>query len=151
MVTSRRAFVRFMAGITMLAGLWPGLGRARSNASAAEDDVDAFHRVLSGALGGRSWIASEAISLEVPPLAENGAIVPITVESRLPSTTRILIFAERNPGPLLAQFHFEPNTDAWVSLRIKLNETGPVLAIAESEGRFYGTQQQVKVMAGGCG
>jgi sulfur-oxidizing protein SoxY len=152
MAKSRRTFLKRIAGIAVLAGLGPGLGRARPKAPAEpEENSDAFRRALAEALNGRSWTESGAVTLEVPQLAENGAIVPITVESRLPETRRILIFAERNPGPLLAQFHFEPDADGWVSLRIKLNETGPVLAIAESEGRFYGTRKQVKVMVGGCG
>ena len=110
-----------------------------------------FPKSLSHALRGQPWHASDGIRLEVPQLAENGAIVPIAVESLLPNTRRILVFAEKNPGPLLAEFHFEPGTDAWVSLRVKLNETGSVLAVAESEGHYYGMQTTVRVMVGGCG
>jgi sulfur-oxidizing protein SoxY len=111
----------------------------------------AFQKALAATLGRRNWAPSDQIAVELPQLAENGAIVPITVESRLPGTERILIFAEKNPGPLLAEFRFEPGTDAWVALRLKLNDSGPVLAIAESGGKFYGTEKSVKVMMGGCG
>jgi sulfur-oxidizing protein SoxY len=38
-----------------------------------------------------------------------------------------------------------------VSLRLKMNETSPILVIAESEGQFFGTQRIVRVMIGGCG
>jgi sulfur-oxidizing protein SoxY len=110
-----------------------------------------FSQVLAAALRGQPWAPSDAVRMEIPQLAENGAIVPITVESLLPDTRRILIFAEKNPGPLLAEFHFEPGADAWVALRLKLNETGPVLAIAEAGGQFHGAQTTVKVMIGGCG
>lgn len=78
-------------------------------------------------------------------------MVPITIESLLPDTRRILIFAEKNPAPLLAEFWFEPGADPWVSLRLKLNETGPVLVITEAGGRFYGVTADVRVMVGGCG
>jgi sulfur-oxidizing protein SoxY len=152
MTKSRRGFLKWVTGVLMLAAGWPGLGNARPKTGGAIAlETDAFHRALAEALNGRSWAESGDIAIDVPQLAENGAIVPITVESRLPNTERILIFAEKNPGPLLAQFRFEPGTDGWVSLRLKLNETGPVLAIAESEGRYYGTQKMVKVMVGGCG
>lgn len=138
----RREVLRWLAGW----GAWLGLGRpviaAEANPSAA---------AIAEALAGKGWTASDAVILEVPQLAENGAIVPMSVESRLPDTRRILVFAARNPGPLLAQFHFEPGAEAWVSLRIKLNESGPVLAVAESGGKFYGVEQPVKVMLGGCG
>lgn len=129
-------------------------GSNRPALAAAEKPAiqgEAFRKALAEALRGQPWTESTAVTLEIPPVAENGAIVPATVESRLPSTTRILLFAERNPGPLLAQFRFEPDTDGWVSLRLKLNESGPVLAIAESEGRFFRTRKMVRVMVGGCG
>ena len=51
----------------------------------------------------------------------------------------------------LAEFLLEPGADPWVSVRVKLNETGPVLAIAESAGHYYGVQTSVRVMVGGCG
>ena len=110
-----------------------------------------FRQALATALAGKSWQISESVRLQVPQIAENGAIVPVTVESQLPNTGRILLFAEQNPGPLIAEFMFEPGADAWISLRIKLNESGRVLAIAESEGQFHGAQADVRVMKGGCG
>jgi sulfur-oxidizing protein SoxY len=110
-----------------------------------------FRQALATALAGKSWQVSESVRLQVPQIAENGAIVPITVESQLPNTGRILVFAEQNPGPRIAEFMFEPGTDAWISLRIKLNDSGRVLAIAESEGQFHGAQADVRVMKGGCG
>lgn len=110
-----------------------------------------FLQALATALAGKSWQVSESVMLQVPQIAENGAIVPISLESQLPNTGRILLFAEQNPGPLIAEFMFEPGADAWVSLRIKLNDSGQVLAIAESEGQFHGAQADVRVMKGGCG
>lgn len=148
---ARREFLRRVAGFVALAAGWLEWGRAGAKPAAPEPEAGAFERVLAEALNGLPWVESESVIFEVPQQAENGAIVPVTVESRLPDTSRILIFAEKNPGPLLAQFRFEPGIEAWVSLRLKLNGTGPVLAVAESEGRFYGVRKRVRVMVGGCG
>ena len=117
------------------------------NTLAPGDLKQAIHQALQG----QSWQPSDAVKLDVPQMAENGAIVPITVESRLPNTHRILVFAEKNPSPLLAEFNLESGIDAWVSLRIKLNDSGPILAVVESAGHYYGAQTSVKVMVGGCG
>lgn len=144
---SRRGFLRLLGGLSALA--CPG--RQVLGGGTPDTQAETFRKALNLALQGQAWTESRAVTLELPQLAENGAIVPATVESRLPNTTRIMIFAERNPGPLLAQFRFEPGTDPWASLRLKLNESGPVLAIAESEGRFFGTRRTVRVMVGGCG
>jgi sulfur-oxidizing protein SoxY len=151
-VLSRRGFLKSMAGLIALAGLGRSVfGAVKPKPVGPKAEPGTFRQALAEALQGQSWMESGEIMLEVPQLAENGAIVPITVESRLPNTERILIFAEKNPVPLLAQFRFAPGADGWVSLRIKLNETGPVMAVAESGGKFYGTEKRVKVMVGGCG
>lgn len=94
---------------------------------------------------------SALIEFDIPELAENGAIVPVTVSSTLPEVDRILVFAERNPGPLLVCFDLEPGTEPWVSVRVKLNESGPVLAVIRSQGHFFGAKRNVSVMRGGCG
>ncbi len=147
----RRHVLRLLGGFGLLLPLRT-LARAGGRtvpppAPAAGD----FRLALATALQGHGWTASDQVLLEVPLLAENGAIVPLTVESRLPDTRRLLVFAERNPGPLLAEFQLEAGADPWLSLRVKLNDSGPLLAIAESGGRYYGTQVEVKVMVGGCG
>ncbi len=149
---------RFLRLLTLLASLGPGwlaAAAARRRALPAAGPsfpvAGSLEQALAAALKGQGWQASDAVRLELPPLAENGAIVPVTVESRLPDTRRILIFAEKNPGPLLAEFQFAPGADAWVSLRLKLNDSGPVLAIAETGSGYFGTQTVVKVMVGGCG
>ncbi len=150
MAQSRRKFVRMLAVLPALAAPWaPVLGKAKPKSP--QRSKDGFGRLLAETLAGASWTETDKISLDVPDLAENGAIVPISVESRLPNTSRVLIFVEKNPKPLAARIHFRPGTDGFVSLRLKMNETSPILVIAESEGQFFGTQRFVRVMTGGCG
>jgi sulfur-oxidizing protein SoxY len=127
----------------------PVVGAAKSRIT--QRGEEGFGRLVADLLAGASWTETERIALEVPDLAENGAIVPISVESRLPNTSRLLIFVEKNPTPLAAQIRFQSGTDGFASLRLKMNETSFVLVIAESEGKFFGTQKLVKVMVGGCG
>lgn len=145
---SKRGFLRFLVGLAA----WVGAGRSGiAQAAPTGPTTDALSQSLAAALRGQPWTASEAVTLDLPQQAENGAIVPVTVASHLPDTTRILLFAANNPTPLLAQFHFEPGAEGWVSLRVKLNGSGPVLAVVESLGKFYGVEQKVQVMVGGCG
>lgn len=138
---SRRGFTRRMLQLCA----FPVMARG---VLAASDQR--FANILKQALHDAPWTLSTDVILDVPQLAENGAIVPVTIESLVPETRRILVFAENNPGPLLAEFLFERNADPWVSLRLKLNESGPVLAIAEAGGHFYGVSADVRVMVGGC-
>ena len=151
---SRRAFLRMLAG--WCAGLVasPAIAKGRKPsrpAPPAPGEQNPYQQALNAVLQGQTWQPSPAVTLEVPAMAENGAIMPITLESQMPGTRRLLLFAEQNPGPLLAEFHFAPGADPWISLRVKLNATGPLLALAEADGRFYGVETVVKVMVGGCG
>ena len=94
---------------------------------------------------------SKEIKLQVPQIAEDGAIVPITVESTLEEVDEIIVFVEKNPTPLAAHFHLNPVLEPFASLRIKMNESCDVIAVVKSRGEYFGTRKAVKVMVGGCG
>jgi sulfur-oxidizing protein SoxY len=85
-------------------------------------------------------------------------VVPINVDADSPMTDAdyiraIHIFAEGNPNPLVATFHFTPACGrAATSIRIRLAQTQNVVAIAEtSGGELRIAQGEVKVTIGGCG
>ena len=98
------------------------------------------------------------VTLEVPQIAENGNTVPLTVEVDSPMTAddyvkSVHIFAEGNPQPSVASFHFSPACgQASCSTRIRLAKTQNVVAVAEmSNGEVYMSKAEVKVTIGGCG
>lgn len=95
------------------------------------------------------------VSLELPPIAENGFSVPLSVSVDSPMTLedhvrRIAIISERNPDPKVAQFHLGPRAGkAAVSTRIRLAGTQTVRAVAEmSDGSLWsGTADAVVTLA----
>ncbi len=101
--------------------------------------------------GERRPIESDRITITAPDTAEDGAVIPVTVQSTLPVAEEIALFVEKNPFPLAAHFRLAKNTQAFVSLRLKMNETGDVVAIVKAEDRFYSQRQRVNVVVGGCG
>ncbi|MGJ0485307.1 MAG: thiosulfate oxidation carrier protein SoxY [Methylomicrobium sp.] len=94
---------------------------------------------------------SKDIELKIPLIAENGAVVPITVSSRLPELRTLSIFVAKNPVPLAARFELSPELDPFVSARLKMAETSEVIAVAETASGLYSARQLVKVTIGGCG
>ncbi len=86
-----------------------------------------------------------------PDIAENGAVVPVTVSSTLPGAQSIALLVAKNPNVLAARFDIPAGTDAFVSTRIKMNETADVYALVQAQGRFYYAKKQIKVTIGGCG
>jgi sulfur-oxidizing protein SoxY len=103
-------------------------------------------------LQGRKPEESASITLEAPDIAEDGAIVPITIAaSSLADISAIWVFVEKNPNPLAAAFALEKNLDPFVSLRIKMNESCEVIAVVKSGEAYFSTRKKVRVTLGGCG
>ena len=114
-------------------------------------DADTLDRALQALVGSTEATDSSDIKLKAPDIAENGAVVPITVETSLPGVESISIIAENNPAPLSASFDLGPNALGYVSTRIKMGETSNVIALVKSEGKLYRAMKEVKVTIGGCG
>lgn len=103
------------------------------------------------ALGAQSPAVSAAIQIKAPEIAENGAVVPITIESKLPGTESITLLIEKNPQPLAASFNIPAGTEANVSTRVKIGESSDVYALVKADGKFYMAKKEIKITLGGCG
>jgi len=109
--------------------------------------------------GNRSIAPADGkVKLEAPLIAENGAVVPVTVEADLPMTPQnyvksIYIIADNNRRPLNAKFSLTPEVgQATISTNIRLAQTTDVRAVVEmNDGALYMVKQAVKVTVGGCG
>jgi sulfur-oxidizing protein SoxY len=92
------------------------------------------------------------VSLDAPTIAENGAVVPVTMSSGRSDIESMHLFVENNPAPYVAQFHTEKMPKKEVSVRIKMGETSNVIAVAQAaDGTAYQTRKEVRVTIGGCG
>jgi sulfur-oxidizing protein SoxY len=94
---------------------------------------------------------SDKISLDAPEIAENGAVVPISVSSSLPNVTGIAVLALENPNTLVAAYKIPEDTEASVANRVKMAKTSKVVAVIQSGGKLYSASKEVKVTVGGCG
>ena len=101
------------------------------------------------ALGGIAAAESQLV-FTLPELVENGAVVPVSVDSRLPGTREILIVVETNPHPLAARFSFPEGTEPFVSTRIKVAQSGTVYALVRAGGQLYSASRRTQVTIGGC-
>lgn len=99
----------------------------------------------------RELIETDRITLKLPRIAENGAVVPITVSTDLIDVESIAILVEKNPVPLAVTFKLSPAVDPVVSARLKMAETCDVIAIVKAGDGLYSHRQKVKVTIGGCG
>lgn len=125
-----------------------------ARAWAGERNVPAFDaKVLDEALaaaGVTDAVESPDVVLRAPDIAENSAIVHIEIESKLPGTRSILLFAEKNPQPFVAQFDILPGMDPFVAVRIKMAESAHLRAVVLTDtGRFF-ARRETTVTLGGC-
>ncbi len=109
---------------------------------------------MDGALRGLGIVQAgptRDVVLIAPDMAENGAIVQVEVESRIPNTEAIALLVEKNPTPLIANFMFSNGADPYVITRIKMAETSELKAIVKAGGQYYTVSRKVEVALGGCG
>lgn len=103
------------------------------------------------ALGAGKPADSADIQITAPDIAENGAVVPVGVVSKLPKTEQIAILVEKNPFMLAANFEIPAGTVADIQTRIKMGQTSDVYALVKADGKFVVAKKEVKVTLGGCG
>jgi sulfur-oxidizing protein SoxY len=103
------------------------------------------------ALYGKAAEPSDKVKLDAPEIAENGAVVPITVSSTLADVTSISVLVAENPNALAASYKIPAGTLPSVASRLKMAKTTNVIAIVEAGGKLYSTAKEVKVTVGGCG
>lgn len=154
---SRRGVLR---GMALAAVVGAGLNALRAVAAFAADAAgwpgDAFKQkseadTLKTLYGGKPTETSDKVKLDAPEIAENGAVVPISVSTTLPNVTSISILVAENPNALAASYKIPEGTTPQVSNRLKMAKTSNVVAVVESGGKLYSASKEVKVTVGGCG
>jgi sulfur-oxidizing protein SoxY len=143
---SRREFLALAGGVA-LASMLVRSARATPDTMAA-----AIREVV-----GEAPVREGKITLELPPLVENGNAVPMTVTVESPMTAtqhvkRIHVFNEKNPQPYIVTFHLGPRAGkAKVSTRVRLADSQKVVAIAElSDGSFWSASVDMIVTLAAC-
>jgi sulfur-oxidizing protein SoxY len=91
------------------------------------------------------------IVIEAPEIAENGAVVPIEISSKVPGTTSLSVLVEKNPQPLAGQFQFMAGALPFVKVNVKMGESSLVRVVAQAGGKYYTATKEIKVTLGGCG
>lgn len=138
-MTARR---EFLAGALALACV-PNAARATP-----ESLAEAVRAVLRGRVP-----SDGRITLDVPPLVENGNAVPLTVSYDGPGRAVALhVFTERNPQPHVLHAKFSAATPvARVATRVKLADSQTVVALAElADGSVFRVRADVIVTLAAC-
>jgi sulfur-oxidizing protein SoxY len=144
---NRREFLIGSVGIGLISAV--PVGSASATQAMLEE---AIRNVL-----GESNLQKGKITLDVPPLVENGNAVPVTIIVDSPMTEAdhvkaIHVFNEKNPQPHVISVALGPRAGkASVATRIKLADTQRIVGIAEmSDGSFWTGEANVIVTIAAC-
>jgi len=101
--------------------------------------------------GNSNTTNSKDITVEAPDIAENGAVVSVTVKTRIPKAEKITMLVVENERPLAASYVLGKQTEGFVTGRIKMRKTSDVIVIVKAGDKLYSAKKTVKVTLGGCG
>ena len=154
----RRDFFKKLGTATAIAAVVPAMSFAAGDSKPTGPNKMDYQTALNAITGGKTPIKSDKVKLKTPEIAENGAVVPVTVTVDSPMTPSnyvkaIHILNGKNSNARCIDVFLTPaNGKAMFSTRIKLGGTQNVTAVVElSDGTFLIASQSVKVTIGGCG
>jgi len=156
-VSTTRRLILKGAGVLALAGLGviscdPPMALAAANDKYPEDAFKAKNEADAiKAIYGKTAEASDKVKLDAPEIAENGAVVPVSVTTTLADVTSISFLVSENPVVLVASYRIPAGTMPVVANRIKMAKTSNVIVVVEAGGKVYSATKEVKVTVGGCG
>jgi sulfur-oxidizing protein SoxY len=140
-----------LAGGFAAATLVP-VARAQMVRTPLNNMPDAIRKVV-----GNATVHAGKVKLGVPPLVENGHLVPLSVSVDSPMTQKdyvkaIHVFTERNPLPEMLTVRLGPRAGrAQISTRVRMADTQNVVAIAElSDGSFWSDRAHLIVTLAAC-
>jgi len=151
LTANRRCFLIRMAGFAAASGIGSALPLAASRATPQAMD-EAIRTII-----GEAVLRHGKVTLDVPPLVENGNAVPLTVSVESPMTEAdhvkaIHIVNEKNPQPYVISVTLGPRAGrAGVTTRIKLATSQRIVALAEmSDGSFWSESADIIVTIAAC-
>ncbi len=126
--------------LTVLASDWPA------------DAFQATSYETAAALFGAEPVEEGAhVPLEAKAIAEDGSTVPIRVITDLAGPLTVARFSLANPTPAVGRFELSGALDRRLDTRVKMAQSGDVVAVVSAEGRHSGARRRIRVAAGGCG
>lgn len=147
MGTQRRTFLVRGLSAGLAALLSPPLVFAKW--SKEEFSITDLDKAITEITGGQE-VSEKGVVLKVPKIAENGAQVRVSVETKLPNVEAINLLVEKNPVPLTSRFLFTGQSKPNIAVNLKVRETSDVIAVVKADGKFYRAVEKVRVTAGGC-
>ena len=126
----------------------PTVWKIPNDEKAKGEDMSGVDKAIKEIFGSDKVEAGK-IKLKAPDIAENGAVVPVTIKAE--GAKKIALMQTADPESVVAIFDVPERGIPNYSVRIKMQQTGHVVVVAEIDGKLYKADKMVKVTVGGCG
>jgi sulfur-oxidizing protein SoxY len=114
-------------------------------------DAKSIDDAVKALVGSMDISDSKDVKIKAPDIAENGSVVPITVESSLANIEAMNVMVLTNARPLAVHYNMTNGVAGYAATRIKMGKTSDVIAIVKADGKLHRATKGVKVTLGGCG
>lgn len=146
---NRRAVIKAMINCGTLAGvgvLWPRQAMAGWDAAAftAAPQNNAIQQMFAV-----EPVISDDIHLQVPSVAVDGSVVPVSVTVSLANVESISLLLEGSDHPLIAEFMLPEGTLAEVLTRIRITQNATITAVVKTADQLLSTSQKIKLKSDG--
>jgi sulfur-oxidizing protein SoxY len=111
-------------------------------------DMDGAVQAISGMSGATP---SDKVSVKTPDIAENGAVVSVTVKHSIPNAESVSVLVNENTTKLAASYLLSKQSASFITCRVKMRKSSDVTAVVKADGKLYSAKGHVKVTLGGCG
>lgn len=146
--------------VAVLIGLGGAAGSAQGQIKSGDNPEasEIWQKVRTSLFAARpiTVVTDDTLVLDMPVRAEDAAIVPVAIRTRLPQTAtrhvdKLYLVIDNNPSPISAIFSFTPLSGRVdIETRVRVDEYTFVRAIAEmNDGSLLMTTRWVKA-SGGC-
>lgn len=150
--TYRRHFIKQI--FTLAASVFAGFLTIKTSLAARNAGYflsNQYQETLKLLFDNQEILDSNLLAINLPEIAENGAVVPLTISSDLETLDNIYVLVEKNPTPLALEISLSPGIPAYFTARIKMAESSQVVIFARNGSQWLKTQKWVTVVVGGCG
>jgi sulfur-oxidizing protein SoxY len=114
-------------------------------------EAESVEAAIEALYGAGAATESGEIELKAPEIAENGAVVPITIKTSLTGVDSIGVLIAGNGHPMGAELKLTPRAIPMFSTRVKVAKSSKVIAVVKQGDKVFSASRDVKVTVGGCG
>lgn len=114
------------------------------------DTVGSFEREFDAVRAGGAVSVDSRIDIQLPARVENGAVVPIRIESSIADTRRLVLLIDNHPMARVGSCEFSGSADPVFSVHVRIDVACRVTAMISDGQRWYANSAEINDVRHTC-